>query len=302
MHKKLISWAILPIISLSLIIIAARSPYTISDDDYFSAVSNHNKVTSVRIPASLSFANEPLPLEKQYVREAIEHELIVNTYWHSSSILIIKRAHRWFPVIEPILKEYGIPDDFKYLAVAESGLRNVVSPAGAKGFWQIMKSTGREYGLEINSGIDERYHVEKSTRVACEYLLNSYEEYDSWTLAAASYNAGMNGITKEIQKQNAKTYYDMNLGEETGRYIYRIVALKELLSRPEDFGFKLRDKDLYQPYNTYEISVDTTIHNLADFAALYGMNYKELKVYNPWLRQSDMPDKSRRTYQIKIPK
>lgn len=302
MYKKILSWAILPIITLSLIIIAASSPYTISDEDYFSAVSNHNKVTSVEIPKSLSFANEKLPLEKQYVRESIENELIVNTYWHSSSILIIKRSHRWFPVIEPILKENGIPDDFKYLAVAESGLKNVVSPAGARGFWQIMKSTGREYGMEINAAIDERYHIEKSTQVACKYLLDAYEKYGSWTLAAASYNAGMNGITKEIVKQNAKTYYDMNLGEETGRYVYRIVALKELLTRPADFGFKLRDKDLYQPYNTYEVSVDTTIRSLADFASLYGLNYKELKVYNPWLRQSDMPDKSRRTYHIKIPK
>ncbi|MCK5775837.1 MAG: lytic transglycosylase domain-containing protein, partial [Bacteroidales bacterium] len=138
--------------------------------------------------------------------------------------------------------------------------------------------------------------------VACQYILNAYEKYGSWTLAAASYNAGMNGITKNLKMQKAETYYDMNLGEETGRYVYRIVALKELLSRPEDFGFKLRAKDLYRPYDTYEITVDTTIHSLGDFAALYGMNYKELKIYNPWLRQTSMPDKSRKQYQIKIPK
>lgn len=213
------------------------------DQDYDSAITELNTVVSVAIPNTLSFCDEELPLEKQYVREAIENELIVNTYWHSSSILLIKRANRWFPVIEPILKRNGIPNDFKYLAVAESGLKNVVSPAGARGFWQIMKNTGREYGLEINTAIDERYHIEKSTEVACQYILDAYEKYGSWTLAAASYNAGMNGITKNLEKQKANSYYDMNLGEETGRYVYRIVALKELLSRPEDFGFKLRGKD-----------------------------------------------------------
>jgi len=302
MQEKKIKWLFWPLMSILLFITAANVPYTLIDKDYFSAVTELNTVVSVAVPKTLSFCNEELPLEKQYVREAIEQELIVNTYWHSSSILLIKRANRWFPVIEPILKKNGIPDDFKYLAVAESGLKNAVSPAGARGFWQIMKGTGKEYGLEINSAIDERYHLEKSTEVACDYILDAYEKYGSWTLAAASYNAGMNSITKNLKKQSASSYYGMNLGEETGRYVYRIVALKELLSRPEEFGFKLRDKDLYQPYNTYEITVDTTINSLGKFAALYGMNYKELKIYNPWLRQTSMPDKSRRKYHIKIPK
>ena len=302
MLKENFKWLFWSFMSILLFIAAANAPYTLTDKDYYSAITELNTVVSVEIPNTLSFCDEKLPLEKQYVREAIEHELIVNTYWHSSSILLIKRANRWFPIIEPILKKNGVPDDFKYLAVAESGLKNVVSPAGARGFWQIMKATGREYGLEINSAIDERYHIEKSTEVACEYILDAHKKYGSWTLAAASYNAGMNGISKNLEKQKATSYYDMNLGEETGRYVYRIVALKELLSRPEEFGFKLRAKDLYQPYDTYEITVDTTIHSLGNFAALNGMNYKELKIYNPWLRQTSMPDKSRKQYQIKIPK
>jgi hypothetical protein len=215
---------------------------------------------------------------------------------------LIKRANRWFPVIEPILKEYGIPDDFKYLAVAESGLKNVTSPAGAKGFWQIMKATGREYGLEINSGIDERYHLEKSTKVACQYLLDAYEKYGNWTLAAASYNAGMNKISNETERQDQVSYYDMNFGEETGRYIYRILAIKQILNHPKDYGFHLRSEDLYQPYDTYEVTVNNTIPSLSDFAKDHGLNYKELKIYNPWMLQSHLPDESRRVYHIKIPK
>lgn len=281
-------------------LISSQIPKDVSDEDVQMALSDNNKVFSIVVPDQLSFAGEEVPLSSFYVKEALDNELTVNTYWHSSTLLLLKRANRWFPVIEPILKENGIPDDFKYLAVAESGLKNVTSPAGAKGFWQIMKSTGREYGLEINSGIDERYHVEKSTKVACEYLRDAYEKYGNWTLAAASYNAGMNSISKATEKQDQESYYDMNFGEETGRYVYRILAIKQILNNPKDYGFHLRPSDLYEPYITHEIEVDSTIPSLADFARKYGMNYKELKIYNPWMRQAYLPDESRRVYKIKV--
>ena len=286
---------------VAVFLLSSQLPRVISDKDMQTALSAYNKVFPIVVPEQLSFADEEVPLSRFYVKEALDYELTVNTYWHSSTILLIKRANRWFPVIEPILEKNGVPEDFKYLAVAESGLKNVTSPAGAKGFWQIMKSTGREYGLEINSGIDERYHVEKSTEVACKYLLDAYDKYGDWTLAAASYNAGMNKITKETKRQDQESYYDMNFGQETGRYIYRILAIKQVLNNPTEYGFHLRAEDLYQPYETYEVTVDSTIASLAGFARKYGLNYKELKIYNPWMRQSHLPDESRRVYQIKIP-
>jgi hypothetical protein len=287
---------------LVIFLVSSQLPKIVTDQDVQTALSDYNKVFPIMVPQEITFAGEKVPLGKFYVSEALDYELTVNTYWHSSTLLLIKRANRWFPVIEPILKEYGIPDDFKYLAVAESGLKNVTSPAGAKGFWQIMKATGREYGLEINSGIDERYHLEKSTKVACQYLLDAYEKYGNWTLAAASYNAGMNKISNETERQDQVSYYDMNFGEETGRYIYRILAIKQILNHPKDYGFHLRSEDLYQPYDTYEVTVNNTIPSLSDFAKDHGLNYKELKIYNPWMLQSHLPDESRRVYHIKIPK
>lgn len=297
------SYIFIWIISLvAVFLLSTQLPKVVTDEDMQSALSDYNKVFPIVVPHEISFAGEEVPLSRFYVKEALDYELTVNTYWHSSSILLIKRANRWFPVIEPILEKYGVPEDFKYLAVAESGLKNVTSPAGAKGFWQIMKTTGREYGLEINSGIDERYHVEKSTEVACKYLLDAYEKYGNWTLAAASYNAGMNKITKETKRQSQESYYDMNFGQETGRYVYRILAIKQILNNPTEYGFHLRSDDLYMPYKTYEVTVDSTIPSLADFANKYGLNYKELKIYNPWLRQAYLPDESRRIYKIKLPK
>ncbi len=291
-----------PLSLLVVLLISSTLPNFTSDEDYQTALTDHNKVFSIIPPSSLSFAGESVPLERFYVEEALENELTVNTYWHSSTLLLMKRANRWFPVIEPILEKNGIPEDFKYLAVAESGLKNIVSPAGATGFWQIMKGTGREYGLEINSGIDERYHLEKSTEVACQYLLKAYEKYGNWTLAAASYNAGMSRISKETVRQNESKYYDMNFGTETGRYVYRILALKQILSDPAKYGFHLRNDDLYLPYQTELVKVNATIDDLSGFAKKHGMNYKELKIYNPWLRQAYLPDESRRTYHIKVPK
>ena len=297
-NKKFLLWTAA---ILSILLVSSQLPRVISDEEYHAALTDHNKVFSIVVPKKMDFAGENVPLSRFYVEEALDYELTVNTYWHSSSILLIKRANRWFPIIEPILKKNGIPDDFKYLAVAESGLKNVTSPAGAKGFWQIMKATAREYGLEVNSGIDERFHVEKSTEVACQYLLKAYEKYGNWTLAAASYNAGMNKISKETQRQSEDSYYDMNFGEETGRYLYRILAIKQILENPTDYGFHIRKEDLYQAFTTYEVDIDSTIPDLSVFASKYGMNYKELKIYNPWMLQSHLPDESRKLYKIKVP-
>lgn len=266
--------------------------------------SNNNigyRITSVEIPENLNFAGEAVPFDDPEILERVDREFLVNTYWQSNALLFIKRANKFFPIIEPILAKNGIPDDFKYLALAESGLQNVVSPAGATGFWQIMPATGKEYGLEINKNVDERYHVEKSTEVACRYLKKSKEKFGSWTLAAAAYNAGSGGIQKFMGIQKVDAYYDLLLGEETGRYVFRILAIKEILSNPEKFGFHLDKEDLYTSVPTFNVEVTEPIFNFADFANKYEINYKILKRHNPWLREPHLNNVSGKKYTIEIP-
>lgn len=258
-------------------------------------------VYALPIPEHLDFSEEPIPLTLPDIRERMDRELLVNTYWQSNGLLLFKRANKYFPIIEPILNSYGIPDDFKYLALIESGLQNVTSPAGAKGFWQIMKSTGKEYGLEINSNVDERLNLKLSTHVACQYLLKAKERFGSWTLAAASYNAGMSGIASELERQSVSSYYDLLLGQETGRYIFRIVALKEIMSHPKKYGFNFEDKDLYGYAPTYEVEIDTAVADFVQFANDFGLNYKQLKMHNPWLREEFLNNKSRKKYTIELP-
>ncbi len=249
-----------------------------------------------------SFAGEPLPMQLSDVRERLDRELIVNSYRHSNTILNIKKANKYFPVIEPILKKNGVPDDFKYLAVAESDLNNATSPAGAKGIWQFMPPIAKYYGLEINREVDERYHIEKATQAACEYLLDVKRRFGSWTLAAASYNVGGTRLARELENQRAETFYDLNLNEETSRYLFRLVALKEILSHPEEFGFFIEEKDRYQPLGDYELTtVEAPISNLGDFAREHGISYRTLKVYNPWLLTSSLRDAGRKPYEIKVP-
>jgi hypothetical protein len=255
-------------------------------------------VISPEIPKKATFAGENAPLELFYVREALDRELLVNSYWHSSTILMLKRANRWFPVIEPILEENGIPDDFKYVALIESGFARVVSPRGAAGFWQFLEKTAREYGLEVNDYVDERYHPLKSTAAACSYFKESFESYGNWTLVAAAYNAGKRRISESLENQKGESYYDLSLNEETARYIYRVLAIKILYENRETYGFHLSDKDLYQPLQTNSIEVDTTINDLAEFAKENGMNYKLLKELNPWLRMGSLPNSSGRHYRI----
>jgi len=262
------------------------------EDDY--------NVFALDIPETINFAGERTPLEINDIKERLDRELLVNTYWQSNALLLIKRSHKYFPIMEPILKEYGIPDDFKYLAVAESGLEHVVSPAGATGFWQIMKSTARQYGLEVNNNVDERYHIEKATRAACEYLKNSKERFGSWTLAAAAYNAGNAGISRELERQEVQDYYDLLLNPETSRYVFRILALKHILSNAEDFGFHFEPKDLYTVEPMKSVEVDTAVTDFVKFAKNYDMNYKTLKIHNPWLRDKHLNNASRKVYEIKV--
>jgi hypothetical protein len=265
-----------------------------------SKVGNYN-VYSLPMPADLNFAGESVPISDPDIRERFDNELLSNVYFQSNGIKLIKRAHKYFPIIEPILKENNIPDDFKYLAVAESALTQAVSPAGARGFWQLMPATARELGLEVNDNVDERYHIEMATRAACEYLKESKAQFGSWTLAAAAYNAGNAGITRQQERQDSEAYYDLLLNSETARYVFRILALKEILKAPESYGFNVAQDHYYQLVPTVEVKVDFEVEDLAAFAKAQKINYKILKIHNPWLREAKLNNKSRKVYYISIP-
>jgi hypothetical protein len=259
------------------------------------------KIVSLPIPDSLTFAGEEIPLDIFYVSEALDRELTVNTYWHSSTLRLIKKSHRWFPLFDSILGRNNIPLDFKYLCVIESGMSNVVSPAGATGYWQFMKATAKEYGLEVDKDVDERYHIVKSTEAACKYLLKSYEIYHDWALVAASYNAGQNGINRQLKKQKVDSYFDLLLSDETSRYLYRILAVKLIFEDPEKFGFYIKESEYYQPIPTHMVKVSRKVDSWADFAKEQGINYKLLKYFNPWLRQKNLKNRKKKTYYITIP-
>jgi len=254
-----------------------------------------------RLPDNVIFAGERMPLENFDTRESLDREILTSAYRHSSTIMIIKKANRYLPVIGKILAENGLPDDFKYLAAAESEYSNVVSPAGATGFWQIMPATGREQGMEINNVVDERYDVEKSTLFACQYLKKSFEKYSNWTLAAASYNGGRAALDEQINIQKESNYYDLLLNEETARYIFRAVAYKLIINDPENYGFTLEKSELYPRLNYFDVKVDTSILDFSAFAKRYGTNYKMLKFLNPWLRKPYLTPRPGKVYYIKIP-
>ena len=262
---------------------------------------NDYNVYALDLPSEMEFAGERVPLENPDIRERMDRELLVNTYWQSNGLLLVKRANKYFPIIEPMLKEHGIPDDFKYLAVAESGLMNNRSPAGAAGFWHFMKATGKEYGLEINSYVDERYNLELSTKVAADYLKASKERFGSWTMAAAAYNAGNAGISRQIKRQDEDYYYDLLLNDETSRYVFRILALKEILSNPKKYGFNYTQDHLYSAVPTFDVKVDSAVTDFSAFAKGYGITYKVLKLHNPWLRETYLKNASGKEYTIKIP-
>jgi membrane-bound lytic murein transglycosylase D len=254
-----------------------------------------------KLPENVTFAGEKMPLDNFDTRESLEREILISAYRHSSTILIIKRANRYLPMIEKILEKNKIPDDFKYLAAAESDYSNMVSPVGATGFWQIMPETGKEQGMEINQFVDERYDVEKSTQFACDFFLKSYEKYGNWTLAAASYNGGRAGLDEQIGIQHQNNYYDLLLSEETARYIFRAVAYKLIITDPLRYGFNITKDDLYPELKYYDIKVDTAVTDFSVFAGRFGTNYKMLKLLNPWLRKPFLTTKPGKEYTIKIP-
>ncbi len=297
----LLFWTVLTPVVFIFLFLKATLPST-EDEYHRESFLNNYGIYAVPLPSVMEFAGEPVPLDEWDILERLDRELLVNTYWQSNTLLYIKRAHRWFPVFEPILAAKGIPDDFKYVALIESGLMNVVSPAGAAGFWQFLATTGIEYGLEVNDFVDERYHVEKATQAACQYLLDGYGRFGSWTLAAAGYNMGNARVARQLENQLVGSYYDLHSNEETSRYIFRILAVKHILKNPANSGFHLREKDLYEPLDYQTIIVDKPIANLSQFAFDNGTNYKTLRLLNPWLRRDELPNSTGKRYEIKLPK
>ena len=298
----------IPLIATLVVLLSIMSIFSFSSREHSESISIlkslKEKYTIFAIPkpsSNIYFANERVPLENPDIWERYDKELLKNTYWQSNTLLLHKRAAKYFPVIEPMLKKNNLPDDFKYLALIESGLENVTSPAGAIGFWQIMKSTAKEFNLEVNSEVDERYHIEKSTQAACDFLNSAKEKFGSWTLAAAAYNMGRSGLLKQMNRQKSYTYYDLLLNNETSRYVFRILAIKEIIENPKKYGFQFRIEDLYENIPTYEVMVDTSISSWADFSKEHGINYKILKLHNPWLRESYLTNKLKKKYYIEIP-
>lgn len=248
-----------------------------------------------------SFSGEKIPIYSQRILEKFEKEVRKNARWHKEIVQSYKRSGKYFPVIEPILKQYGIPDDFKYLTVVESGLDNKTSPRGAAGIWQFMPHTAREYGLQVSEHIDERYDLAKSTRAACKFFKQSYKKFKSWTLVAASYNLGINGLRRKIRKQDADSYYDLRLNSETARYVYRVIAVKDILSNPSHYHFKLKPHHKYAPVPSKKIKVEDEIPDLTIWANNHGIDEKVLKIFNPWLRSNQLPNPDKKRYFIEIP-
>ena len=285
-----------------LVIIFILSSATSSNNDNTNTTETEPLFSAVTIPDNVSFAGEQLPLNSFYVKESLDRELLSNAYFHSQTIRLLKLAPRYFSIIEPILKEKGIPDDFKYLAVAESSFNpRAVSSSNAVGMWQFLRATGLQYGLIINNEVDERYNVKKSTYAACDYLLNSYQRFGNWAMVAASYNAGLTGVSRQVERQKIDSYYDLLFGEETSRYVYRIIALKLIMENPAEYNFIVADEEKYPIINTREVEITSSITNFANFAIEQGVNYKILKDFNPWLRENTLSVSGGRKYVIEIP-
>jgi len=259
------------------------------------------QIKAVNLDKKFDFAGEIVPINDD-TKERLDRELSVNAYWQSTTLLNIKMSHKYFPIVERILKEQGVPDDFKYLAIAESGLRNVTSSASAKGFWQFMKPAALEMGLEISEEVDERLHLEKSTLAACSYIKQMYKRFGTWTNVAGAYNVGPTSFARSLAEQKETSYYDLNINEETSRYLFRIIAIKEIVKNPSDFGYYLEDDHKYQPQNLKEIKVSNSITSLTDFAHENGLTYRMLKYYNPWLISSKLTVAQGKEYTIKVPK
>lgn len=283
--------------TVSFFYVKAQAPKTI-----IKQVSSKESYLLPNLPTNLDFAGEAVPLEKPDVHERLLREMLINTNLHAGNTWILLQTSRWFPLIVPILKEEGVPEDFKYLCVAESGLQQVVSKSDAVGFWQFLEETGKQSGLEISKQVDERYHVEKSTRAACRYFKRAYAKFGSWTLVAAAFNCGEAGVEKFMNQQQVKSYYDALLPDETMRYVFRILAFKNIISQPKQYHFSVKEKDYFSPRNTYTDTIRTTVKDLAVYAKSKGCTYKELKIFNPWLREKDLVVKKGKEYIVLLPK
>ncbi len=303
MEKKKARRFLVPLsITVNVVLVLLFLTSTIPDDKDKNEKSEV-RYESVYMPKKVSFAGESMPLHLYYVKEALERELLSNAYFHSQTIRFIKMAPRFFPIIEPILKEQGIPDDFKYLALAESNFDpRAISPAKAVGLWQLLQGTAKDYGLEINDEVDERYHIEKATKVACEYIRDAHEKFGNWTMVAAAYNRGMNGVQREMDRQQEEDYYDLLITTETARYVYRIVALKLILENPEKYHFYIPDEEKYKVIPSKEVEIKGSVDNFAEYAEKQGVSYKLFKDFNPWLRENTLTYSGKKRYWVKIPK
>lgn len=273
----------------------SADPVTVSGD-----LLPSYKAFVIKTPEQITFAGESFTLAEPDLRERLDRELHVNANWHSNTILLIKKANRWLPQIAEILKKNGVPEDFKYIVAIESGFDEYArSPANAIGFWQLLKGTAKDYDLEVNDEVDERYDPIKSTEAACKYLKKAYEKFGSWVNVAASYNIGMRGFERRLEAQKVNSYFDVLINEETGRYLFRILAVKAILENPEAFGFYIPEDQLYTQPKLKAVKVTESIKDLVDFAHKHNITYKTLKRYNPWLRDDELTVK-RNTYEIMI--
>lgn len=276
-------------------------PSTVTETEVNPKTISKQMFSAPVLPQTLTFAGEKVPLDVPDVAERLDRELLTNTYLHTSTLLGLKRMQRYLPEIERMLRENDVPDDFKYLALAESLFSQVTSPAGASGFWQLMPDTARGYGMIVNGEVDERFHVQKSTLAACRYLKSAKGKFGSWTNAAASYNRGMGGLDRAFKQQGVTSYYDLYLNDETSRYMFRILALKEILGNPERYNFDFKPEHGYQPLLTKPVIVSSTIPNLAEYALEQGINYKTLKLYNPWIKGYSLTVVQGKQFELQLP-
>lgn len=267
-----------------------------------SWTNNNFYVLDLSIPADLDFCGEKIPSNNLEIRDDLEKEFFSSAYWKANSLVLFRKAQKWFPYIEPILAQEGVPDDFKYVAVIESHLSNITSPAGASGFWQLLPGSARNYGLEVNDAVDERYHVEKATRAACRHFKDAYAVFGNWTLSAAAYNRGIGGIQAALKKQKTDNYFDLLLNRETGSFVYRILAYKTLFSSPGHFGIKKKKWNYFSKIPMNVLKVDSAVFDLRVLAQKAGTDLTVLRAFNPWLLQNYLPNPDRKMYEIRIPK
>lgn len=290
---------------LKFVIIKTPPPKTnVNDIIYSSDTTQKVKVKAIKqveLPTAMLFAGEKVPLEKFDVREKLERELTLNTFWYSNTIILIKRANRYMPYINSVLEKNGVPEDMKYIVLVESGFLNATSPAKAVGFWQFLETTAKEYGLEITKEVDERYNWKKSTEAACKYLLWLKKHTGSWTLAGAAYNCGRTALNRFIKRQGVGNYFDLMLSEETERYLFRIFAFKLIINHPLKYGYNLSQTDLYPYIETTTITIDKTIPDIAKWAKEHNLTYKDIKYFNPWLRENTLTIAKDKKYEIELP-